>query len=289
MSMRWIPIFLALLAAPASAQQVSDPNADVSVASPAYAAGGGPIIAIDASHKNFHTLGGRYAAMAAVARSDGYRVVSLDAAPSARTLSQAKILVIANALSPFTSEEVAVIHAWVEAGGALLLIADHMPFGASADGLAKSFGFRFEDSFAFEAVRGPESFSMQNGRLIDGPITRGQSKGKPVDEVYAFTGTVLHAPSAATPLLRLGTGWSILSPKEPWKFDDATPARPSNDADLRGAAMEVGKGRIAFFSEAAMFTAQVANGGGQMGFNYPKAGQNKQYLLNVLHWLSRVQ
>jgi len=287
--MRWIPIVLALLATPALAQQVSDPNADVSVASPAYAVDSGPVIAIDASHKNFHTLEGRYAAMAAVARSDGYRVVSLDAAPSAQTLMQAKVLVIANALAPFTADEVAAVHAWVEAGGSLLLIADHMPFGASADGLANSFGFRFEDSFAFEAVRGPESFSKGNGRLIDGPIARGQAKGKPVDEVYAFTGTVLHAPPGASPLLRLGSGWTILSPKEAWKFDETTPSRPSNDADLRGAAMDVGRGRIALFSEAAMFTAQVANGGGQMGFNYPKAGQNKQYLLNVLHWLSRAE
>ncbi|WP_419321164.1 hypothetical protein ACN2C7_08955 [Caulobacter sp. ErkDOM-E] len=280
---------MALLTTPAIAQQVSDPDADVSVATPAYVADSGPVIAIDASHENFHTVDGRYAPTSAVARSDGYRVVSLDAAPTAQTLSQVKILVVANALTPFAAQEVAAIRAWVEAGGSLLLIADHMPFGTAADGVAKAFGFRFEDSFAAEVVRGPEVFSKDNGRLLDSPITRGQAKGKPVDKIISFTGTVLHAPAGATPLMRLGSGWSILYPKEAWKFDETTPTRPSTEADLRGAAMEVGKGRIALFSEAAMFSAQRANNGAKAGFNAPGAEQNKQFLLNVLHWLSRAQ
>jgi len=285
--MRWIPFVLALLATPALAQQVSDPDADVSVAAPAYAVGGGPVIAIDAGHENFHTVDGRYAPTSAVARADGYRVVSLDAPPTAENLKAVKILVVANALTPFTATETETIHAWVEAGGSLLLIADHMPFGAAADSLAKAFSFRFEDGFAADPVRGPEVFSKANGRLLDSPIARGDAKGKPVNQILSFTGTVLHAPAGATPLLRLGTGWSILYPKEAWKFDETTPTRPSTEADLRGAAMAVGKGRIALFSEAAMFSAQRANNGGKAGFNAPGAEQNKQFLLNVLQWLSR--
>jgi hypothetical protein len=39
-----------------------------------------------------------------------------------------------------------------------------------------------------------------------------------------------------------------------------------------------------------MFSAQRSGpkGEGLMGFNRPSAGQNAQFVLNVLHWLTRV-
>jgi hypothetical protein len=54
--------------------------------------------------------------------------------------------------------------------------------------------------------------------------------------------------------------------------------------------MKVGKGRVAVFGEAGMFTAQLA-GPKQtpMGMNAPEAEQNHQLVLNLLHWLSRVK
>ncbi len=277
--MRWLVLSLALVATPALAQQVSDPNADVSVAAPAWARDAGPVLAIDAAHRNFHTIDGRYAPFAALARNDGYRVVGNDAPFTAENLAKLQLLVMANAAEDLTPAEIAAVHAWVEGGGRLLLIADHMPFSHAADGLARAFGFQYESSFAFEEPRGPELFSKANGRLIEGPIAGGQ-----IDHVIAFTGTVLHAPPGATVVMRLGTGWSILYPTEPWKFD-GVPSRPSDDKDLRGAVMAVGKGRVAMFSEAAMFSAQ-RNGEATMGFNAPRANQNKPFLLNVLHWLS---
>jgi hypothetical protein len=39
--------------------------------------------------------------------------------------------------------------------------------------------------------------------------------------------------------------------------------------------------------EAAMFTAQVRGENRRRnGFTSPEAGQNLQYLLNIMHWLS---
>ena len=279
--MRWLVLTLALLASPALAQQVPDDKADVSVAAPAWAKDAGPILAIDGAHRNFHTIDGRYAPFAALARSDGFRVVGNDAPFTAESLSRIQLLVMANAAQDLSADEIKAVRAWVEGGGDLLLIADHMPFSHAADGLARAFGFQFESSFAFEPVRGPEQFSKANGRLVDGPLTRGG-----IDSVYAFTGTVLHAPPAATVVMRLGTGWQILYPKEPWKFD-GVPERPSDDKDLRGATLAVGKGRVAMFSEAAMFSAQRQPGDKTMGFNYPPASQNKAFILNVLRWLGR--
>jgi len=278
--MRWLALTLALLASPALAQQVADDKADVSVAAPAWAKDAGPVLAIDGAHRNFHTIDGRYAPFAALARSDGFRVVGNDAPFTAESLAKVQLLVMANATQDLAPEEIAAVRAWVEGGGDLLLIADHMPFSHAADGLARAFGFSFESSYAFEPVRGPELFSRANGRLLDSPVTL------ELDNVYAFTGTVLHAPPGATVVMRLGTGWSIYYPTEPWKFD-GVPVRASTDQDLRGAIMAVGKGRVAMFSEAAMFSAQRQPGDKTMGFNYPPAKQNKGFLLSVLHWLSR--
>ncbi len=279
--MRWLILSLALIASPALAQQVADDKADVSVAAPAWARDAGPVLTIDAAHDNFHTLDGRYAPFAALARNNGFRVVGNDTPFTADSLARTRVLVIANAAEDLAPAEIAAVRAWVEDGGSLLLIADHMPFSHAADGLARAFGFSFESSFAFTEPRGPELFSKTNGRLTDSPITPSG-----IDSVYAFTGTVLHAPSTAMPVMRLGTGWTIFYPKEPWKFD-GVPSRPSDDRDLRGAIMTTGKGRVAMFSEAAMFSAQRAASGAPAGFNAPQASQNKPFLLNILNWLGR--
>jgi hypothetical protein len=53
--------------------------------------------------------------------------------------------------------------------------------------------------------------------------------------------------------------------------------------------MPVGSGRAAFFGEAAMFSAQLGGPTQQpMGMNAPGAEQNLQFVLNVVHWLSRL-
>jgi hypothetical protein len=53
--------------------------------------------------------------------------------------------------------------------------------------------------------------------------------------------------------------------------------------------MKVGKGRVAVFGEAGMFTAQLTGKKGTMGMNAPEAEQNPQLLLNVMHWLSQAK
>lgn len=56
---------------------------------------------------------------------------------------------------------------------------------------------------------------------------------------------------------------------------------------LQGAVLRFGRGRVALFGEAAMFTAQLAGPTRKpVGMNAPEAGQNAQFVLNLLHWLS---
>lgn len=61
------------------------------------------------------------------------------------------------------------------------------------------------------------------------------------------------------------------------------------DGWYQGAILSAGKGRVAVFGEAAMFTAQIALVNNQpAGMNSPSAKQNHQLLLNIMHWLTRV-
>jgi hypothetical protein len=56
---------------------------------------------------------------------------------------------------------------------------------------------------------------------------------------------------------------------------------------LQGAVLSHGRGRVAVFGEAAMFSAQLAGPNrNPMGMNAPHARQNPQFLLTVVHWLA---
>lgn len=276
------------------AQQVADPTGDLSVAAPRWSAGTGPRVAIDAGHHNFHTVDGRYAPFATVLRNDGLRVAGHHGPLTAEALAQIDVLVISNALdarnaedwtlptpSAFTAQEIAAVRLWVEGGGALLLIADHMPFGGSTEALARVFGVHFDNSFAL--LDGPEVFSRSNGRMQDSAVTEG------LTEVRSFTGSSFQTPPDAIVALRLDSEFMILMPHEAWEFD-GQPRRPATTADARLALLTIGRGRVAVSGEAAMFTAQVSgpNGEHRTGLNADGAEQNKALLLKLIRWLAGV-
>ena len=157
-----LPCILMLAAAGSSlAQQVPDLKYNPPIPRPAYASGMGPRVAIDEAHHNFHTADGRYRPFAELLRRDGYRVAGLGKPLSAESLKALDVLVIANALherneedwslptpSAFSVGEIAAVHAWVEKGGSLFLIADHMPFPGAAGELAMAFGVVFSNGYA---------------------------------------------------------------------------------------------------------------------------------------------
>jgi hypothetical protein len=289
------------LAPAAQAQRIPDIGADIAVAHPAFAPGRGPRLAIDGGHDNFHTLHGRFAPFAALMARDGFRVSALDRPFDAGVLRHVDVLVIANALNPanrdrwalptppaFTPAEVAAVARWVRGGGALLLIADHLPFAGAAETLAEAFGFHFVNGFALhEPPRTSDLFRLEDGSLADDAIRRGRNAAERVTAVATFTGSAFRAPPAARPLLRLPKNFQLWMPKVAWDFSPRTPRR-SGAGYLQGAAMEFGRGRIAVFGEGGMFTAQHDTQAPpyDVGFNAPEARQNKQYILNVLHWLA---
>ncbi len=286
---------------PAEAQQIPDHKYNPPIAHPAFHKEAGPRVSIDAAHHNFHTADGRYQAFAQLLRRDGYIVQSHREPFTAESLKGIEILVISNPIheqnnqnwilptpSAYTAEEIEATRSWIENGGSLLLIADHMPFPGGAGELARSFGFIFSNGFAYPGshVKGKTDLFRTDSGLKEGPITKGRSPGETVTEIATFTGSAFRPPSSAIPIIVFGPGSYSLEPRKAWDFDDTT-IKINIEDWCQGAVLKYGKGRVAVFGEAAMFTAQRSGPTKRpMGMSRPEASQNHQLLLNVMHWLS---
>lgn len=301
------------LAAPAAAQQqMVDPDFRPEVARPAYAADG-PMVVIDEAHANFHRIEGQYAPFAALLRADGYQVRAGTLAFDAGGLDGVDVLVIANAGATreqptppaFTEAEGAALEAWVRSGGRLLLIADHSPFGAAAEGLAARFGVKMGAGYAFAMTT--EGDPMTN--LIypaeafgSHPIITGRSSDERVDSVTAFTGQSLQGPEGATVLLPMTVGareardlstlQALADRLEAGGDAEATLAELSAPAlPAQGLAFEYGQGRVVVLGEAGMLSAQLIrfppeSGQADRRFGMNAAPGNARFGLNVMHWLS---
>lgn len=283
------------------AQQVADTTFIPKTGPPAFEQGKGPIVYIDEAHNNFHTADGRFKVFARLLRLDGFVVKSSKAQFTKNTLQGCDILVISNAISDknvnnwdlpnypaFTSEEVKVVKEWVNDGGALLLIADHIPFPAAADELAAAFGVDFNNGYVFlEEPRGIIVFRRRENLLLDHPITNGRNLSEKIDSVATFTGQAFKGDSLLVPILKFGKGAVSFMPE---KSRDFTSDIKKIDVSgwFQGAVIKFGKGRAAFFGEAASFTAQISKYGNPMGMNDPVARQNAQFVLNILHWLAEL-
>ena len=219
---------------------------------------------------------------------------------SKASLKDADILVIANALaernkedwtsptpSAFTDDEVRAVGEWVKAGGSLLLIVDHFPFPGAADNLAKAFGIRFSNGYAVNPnAQGPDLYKLENGSLKSHAIVNGRTDSEKVDSVATFTGSAFQIDGDAQPLLVIGSSAVSILTTTAGQITKETPRIPVTGW-YQGAVLRSGKGRVAVFGEAAMFSAQLAGPEKRpMGMNAPIAAKNPQFLLNVMHWLS---
>lgn len=306
---------LAAVAAPAQAQQqMVDPDFRPTVERPAWAAGQGPVVVIDEAHANFHRLEGQYAPFAALLRADGYQVRAGTQAFDAGGLDGVDVLVIANAGATgerptppaFTEAEGAALEAWVREGGKLLLIADHTPFGAAAEGLAARFGVEMGTGYAFSMTDGGGGL-MTNlvypaEAFGEHPIFAGRDASERVDSVTAFTGQSLDGPEGATVLLHMTDG-ARESPDLPTlqaladRLNDAgdpeaavaelsKPALPA-----QGLAFAHGQGRVVVLGEAGMLSAQLIryppeSGQADRRFGMNAAPGNARFGLNIMHWLT---
>jgi len=273
------------------------------VSRPEYKMGEGPRVSIDEAHNNFHTASGLYKPFADLLRLDGYVVTGLAQTISEQSLKDTEILVIANALpaseaiddtllssSAFTADEIDELLSWIREGGSLFLIVDHMPFPDAVGALAKELGVEFSNGFAKPLHRKEgeisDRFCAETG-LMECVVTRGRNEEEIIDHVVTFFGSGFKCPKNATTVIVFGAGSVSQEPEEPWVFTEETPEQLI-EGWSQIAIFELGKGRVAISGEAAMFTArEYPPNNRPLGMNSPHAEQNMQFLLNLMHWLSR--
>jgi len=303
--MKNLLIFFALLSPGlVLSQQVVDSTFSPSIKSPEYNTGKGPVVFIDEGHYNLHTKNFRYKSFADLLEKDGYIVAEYKGELKNDELKKGKIIVISNALnvindenwflptpSAFSKEEIETVRQWVNDGGSLFLIADHMPMAGAATDMAAAFGFEFSNGFALDSTtdwrssRSPSVFSLENKTLIESNITNGRNENEKVKIAVSFTGQGFNIPDDATPILVFNENFINLLPDTAWVFDDNT-SNYNIKGWSQGAYRKYGKGRVVVFGEAGMFTAQlVGPDKRKMGMNSEFAPENFQLLLNIIHWL----
>lgn len=282
----------------AAAQQVADSAFVAHTGAPRWKAGEGPLLVLDEAHHNFHTLDGRYLTFGRMATGIGFRVQPLRRQFSDEALRNVSVLVIANALnerngsgnwalptpSAFDAAEIAAVVRFVEQGGGLLLVADHMPFAGAAEQLGRALGVQFVNGFAFASPeKDAESVLVyRRSSGLRSPLTGAGT----VDSIVAFTGSAFRLLRGGVPLMTLPRASHIWLPKTAWVFGDTVPSIQGEDW-LQGAALSIGTGRVVVLGEAAMLSAQRA--GAQrapMGMNEPRAQQNALYAAQLLRWLA---
>jgi hypothetical protein len=296
-------------------QQIVDADFKALVETPAYARRG-PTVAIDEAHSNFHTAGGEYKPFADLLTADGYRVIASTGKFDGGILAGVDVLVIANARDlaallagdlskpAFTERECDIVRDWVRAGGSLLLIADHAPFGNAAESLGQRFGVTMGKGWTFDrassgGITTQLDFSRENRLLGEHVILHGRGLSEEVQHIRSFTGQSLGVPAGATILMKLSaTARDAATPADLDAEDAAARSADASTVGLhsspvggraQGLAMTFGKGKVVMLGEAALFSAQVVRyaDGREMkfGMNVP-GNDDRQFALNALHWLS---
>jgi hypothetical protein len=262
-----------------------------------------PRVLFEEGHNNAATAGvtGRYWQFARLLRADGYRVERSQLPFSEGALDGVRVLVIADAAGAprpqafginltvsrpkgrsnpaFTAAEVEAVRSWVEAGGSLLLIADHAPFGHAAASLASALGVGMHEGFVEVPGESPDPllFSFDNNRLGRHPIIDGARPGTVVSRVMTYTGQSLDGPPGATTLLLLPRSAVESVPAGDESFAEKPAAR------AQAIAFGYGRGRVVVLGEGGMATAQVHR---RVRFGINDDNDNQQFVLNVMGWLA---
>jgi hypothetical protein len=314
---------LIAIAYPLSGQQ-PDTSFRHAVQSPAYDRDAGPVVCIDESHANRHTISGTYIPFATLVRDDGYRVQGFSVPWSATALQGCAVLVVANAVAPVNARDRALPHprafskpeldtlvAWLGAGGSLLLIADHAPWPGAVADLGLVLGVEMLDAFAAPGDSGAvialfgtpavsdsawRQYASDRGlpfRLIAGAVTSPGTlgshpilQGRTASERIRWV--VTFTGHAFYPSSRIHP-LLVFGPRAIASLDRPDAATFPIGGWLQAGALELGRGRAVVLGEASMCTAQV---GGprriRTGINIPEAPDNAQFCLNVVRWLTKV-
>jgi hypothetical protein len=304
---------LALMFSTAIATAQERPSTQSTPRPPTFQGDSGPVVAIDEAHSNTHTANSPpFRGLVQLLQGDGYRVRPMSKGISDSSLAGVAVLIVSQPggwLGPDSSHserEVDRLLQWIKDGGSLLLILDHLPAPQNAARLTRALGvsdwdngytmvasrdstpigniiFWRVDSLSASAPRvgptgpaGGAGYQGQDAVLADHPITNGLGPHQYVRRVVTFVGSAFRPPAGSDVLLVLPAGATSfapsVSPNESPRITLATPRTPVGGW-AQGAVLRMGRGRVAVFGETGLFS------GGP-------AGDNRVFILNVLHWLT---
>jgi hypothetical protein len=144
-----------------------------------------------------------------------------------------------------------------------------------------------EDAQHHDAVTGDPGFlvfTVPGGLTPDHPIMLGRNDLEHVARVITFTGQALRAPADAVSLLTL----SPTAREYPYRRSREHEGRSAAGLS-QAVAVRHGRGRVVVLGEAAVLTAQITQlpDGSTLRFGISREDtNNRQFALNILHWLS---
>ena len=275
----------------------NDINVDLSVENPSFKFNDGPLVMIDAAHKNFFVQSHLIKPLVDIVLNDGYRVSFIDKTLTRENLNQAKILIIITALpfdfatrrsaaemQTFTENELNEVQAWVKNGGSLLVFSEHAPFDQAINPLLKKFEIESSVGVTIDTLNYDKSY---NSRMIvfkgenlnnSHPLVNGKYE---VKKLVSFGGSALSGEKYDN-ILRLGN--SSLNVRH------QTGNGPIGRGNSQGLAGFYGKGKVVAFGDSNGFTAMIFDNedGSKMYAGMNSKGYDwKNFVLNTFDWLSK--
>ncbi len=275
----------------------NDINVDLSVENPSFKFNDGPLVMIDAAHKNFFVQSHLIKPLVDIVLNDGYRVSFIDKTLTRENLNQAKILIIITALpfdfatrrsaaemQTFTENELNEVQAWVKNGGSLLVFSEHAPFDQAINPLLRKFEIESSVGVTIDTLNYDKSY---NSRMIvfkgenlnnSHPLVNGKYE---VKKLVSFGGSALSGEKYDN-ILRLGN--SSLNVRH------QTGNGPIGRGNSQGLAGFYGKGKVVAFGDSNGFTAMIFDNedGSKMYAGMNSKGYDwKNFVLNTFDWLSK--
>jgi hypothetical protein len=241
----------------------------------------GPRVAIDLGHFNNSPADARFLALSDLLVWDGYRAARSKQYLVPEYLKDIRILVIGNAMpypagfkwfadavgmagrAAFGGDEIQTVRGWVRGGGSLLLEADVPGSGRAAAPLAAAFGLQFHDCSA--------PVFLPKIEVREHAIRSGRSEyGESIENVAALANGWIDSKTS--------DAQSVTLLKAP-----ANAAGSCTAGKPLALASEFGRGRVVALSAQLERNDDLVRSTGVD----PRRADNRQFVLNSMHWLSR--
>ena len=282
-------------------KQIIDTTFDTAIINPAHSVKQ-PIVGYDEGHRNAFKVTGRMKKLGELLQNDGYKIIVDTGRFTSSKLLNYDILITGGAIGnlgietfpqAYTPQEIEAIYNWIVQGGSLLLMTDHPPFDTSVTALVSGLGSKSGVGIVLDSVNsfkprdkqefrpGWIIFSKENKGLGNHPILMGRNKTERINRVMTQGGSSITGPTGSINILSFS--------KSAENQMHRTFIGPTLIQAAQLVAYNLGKGRVVITADGTLFSAQTVTlqDGGTFGLGMSRTDfDNRQLVLNIMHWLS---